>query len=734
MPHIGPSGLDFQRLQGTLMDLLRLRRQRELMEQQRQDTTVRDTQNLTTRMRERIAAGDAQGALQEFQIASPEARERLSGTLPSGGQSDPTTGVVEGFPARSPAESAALAASIAGNLQSTGAALGSIVDPTTMTAYPVQPGQVKIDPVTGMPSAPAGAVPAPVASELAQTMATAAGLEAARGPAPLSTVNITSPRASPNPSPRTPMAQSLSPYRDLIVTEAQNHGIPPEIGLALASQESNGDPNAQSQVGALGLMQVMPFHASALGLQSPQQLLDPATNVRAGMSILRDFKRRADREFPNASEEDRWFAALTGYNGGNLTPNPNAENQSFAPEVFARVPEAQAFLGTVTPVAGGGVGDSGGVLSDAQQARALARSVGERAALREARGEFTPVEIFGELNTLLGQHANAMSVVNSMRVDEQPLSEAEAQQVESSPFFAQTQLNSSSLRQLPSRAVRDSLLGYVNSLGTRYNVLRGQVSGLPTAQGYPQSLGPLPAGDVAFRGRDPSARVTSEQFAPLLELHPDMAEEAIVVTFETGGQDEYFESVGLPGARELAALSPRDAQTLLQRRDIPPEAKQRLRELFDVFAALDEKRAGLTTGNEPDELRQLMAQNGLVVGQAGIQDTQEMLKRLLREGTIDTAQFARYARVTEDVVNDTTQAGIADTAVTRIARRNAFVMRDVRRRVAGGDFMTIPTATNEPLPPEEIERELAADAVFNQLSSIDQQRVRDEIKRLINGQ
>ena len=55
---------------------------------------------------------------------------------------------------------------------------------------------------------------------------------------------------------------------------------------AQVAQESAFDPNAKSPVGALGLLQLMPFTGKELGL-SEQDLLIPEKNLDAGIRYLR---------------------------------------------------------------------------------------------------------------------------------------------------------------------------------------------------------------------------------------------------------------------------------------------------------------------------------------------------------------------------------------------------------------------------------------------------------------
>lgn len=80
--------------------------------------------------------------------------------------------------------------------------------------------------------------------------------------------------------------------------------LPPDLVLALIEVESRFDPWAVSSVGAVGLMQVMPFWPRQLGVQN--QLVRVAPNIRMGCEILRYYLR---------AEHHDWTRALARYNG-----------------------------------------------------------------------------------------------------------------------------------------------------------------------------------------------------------------------------------------------------------------------------------------------------------------------------------------------------------------------------------------------------------------------------------
>jgi murein DD-endopeptidase MepM/ murein hydrolase activator NlpD len=85
---------------------------------------------------------------------------------------------------------------------------------------------------------------------------------------------------------------ALSPSGDmeaLVFRWADEYGVPRNLVRAVMTQESGGNPDSVSYVGAVGLMQVMPATAVGiardLGIQS-YDLSDPETNARFGVYYL----------------------------------------------------------------------------------------------------------------------------------------------------------------------------------------------------------------------------------------------------------------------------------------------------------------------------------------------------------------------------------------------------------------------------------------------------------------
>jgi soluble lytic murein transglycosylase-like protein len=93
-------------------------------------------------------------------------------------------------------------------------------------------------------------------------------------------------------------------YQSLIDAAAARNGLDPALLSGLVQQESGFDPNAVSPAGAVGLTQLMPATAQALGVADPR---DPAQSIEGGARYLRE---QLDRFGGDAAK------ALAAYNAG----------------------------------------------------------------------------------------------------------------------------------------------------------------------------------------------------------------------------------------------------------------------------------------------------------------------------------------------------------------------------------------------------------------------------------
>ena len=110
---------------------------------------------------------------------------------------------------------------------------------------------------------------------------------------------------------------------------AASNGIDPALLKGLVAQESGFDPNARSGAGAVGLTQLMPGTAAALGVTDPT---DPAQSLQGGARYLRE-------QLDRFGGDER--LALAAYNAGPGAVSkyggvpPYAETQGYVNKVLA---------------------------------------------------------------------------------------------------------------------------------------------------------------------------------------------------------------------------------------------------------------------------------------------------------------------------------------------------------------------------------------------------------------
>jgi soluble lytic murein transglycosylase-like protein len=115
---------------------------------------------------------------------------------------------------------------------------------------------------------------------------------------------------------------------DSILMSSKEHRIPIGLILAVIKRESRFDPLAVSSKKALGMMQIRPVtwaeYTRRLDLKvSLMAAFDPITNIRVGVSILRDLH---DYYKPRVPEEKLWHYVLSAYATGK-----NGISRNFTP-------------------------------------------------------------------------------------------------------------------------------------------------------------------------------------------------------------------------------------------------------------------------------------------------------------------------------------------------------------------------------------------------------------------
>jgi len=112
---------------------------------------------------------------------------------------------------------------------------------------------------------------------------------------------------------------------EAIVKRSRELGLPLSLIMAVIDQESEFYPNARSDKGAQGLMQIMPFkwdeYVDKLNLKvNRRAMTDPFMNITVGCQILKDFY---DGYQHIKDDKVRIAKTLTDYNNGEKATNPN---------------------------------------------------------------------------------------------------------------------------------------------------------------------------------------------------------------------------------------------------------------------------------------------------------------------------------------------------------------------------------------------------------------------------
>jgi len=122
--------------------------------------------------------------------------------------------------------------------------------------------------------------------------------------------------------------RDLDFYGEITYASSLYH-VSPALIVAVIHAESNFNPNARSNSGAMGLMQIIPHTKRYLGLNDPY---DPSQNIEAGAKYLRELLDLFDGNLK---------LALAAYNAGPMAVKkfsgvpPYSETQSYVRKVMA---------------------------------------------------------------------------------------------------------------------------------------------------------------------------------------------------------------------------------------------------------------------------------------------------------------------------------------------------------------------------------------------------------------
>ncbi len=164
------------------------------------------------------------------------------------------------------------------------------------------------------------------------------------------------------------------PFWDAVQAAADRAGVDPVLLVSLMRQESRFDSAARSPVGAVGLFQIMPYTASALGQTAglgdmfadgvdEEMLMQPAVNVAIAARLTANLLHQFDGEIApviasyNAGEERVavWWSASSALGEDMFVDSiPYTETRRFVREVLTNYATYRRVYGESAAHPGGG--------------------------------------------------------------------------------------------------------------------------------------------------------------------------------------------------------------------------------------------------------------------------------------------------------------------------------------------------------------------------------------------